>query len=100
MSGVTIPAGSLVGLLIGAANRDPKAFPEPERLDLARKPRHAAFGFGPHFCIGAALARAEGEIAIETLFRRFPDLRLADAQPRWFKSVAFRGLESLAVIPR
>ena len=88
MSGVTIPAGSLVGLLIGAANRDPKAFPEPERLDLARKPRHAAFGFGPHFCIGAALARAEGEIAIETLFRRFPDLRLADAQPRWKPNAA------------
>jgi cytochrome P450 len=101
IGGVALPTKAIVMLLIGAANRDPRAFPEPDRLDVARRPKHAAFGFGPHFCIGAALARVEAEVAILTLFRRFPELRLAStARPHWRPSPVFRALTSLDVVTR
>jgi cytochrome P450 PksS len=97
---VTIPRGELVGLSLGSANHDESQFPDPESFDIAREPnRHVAFGMGSHFCLGAALARLEGEIALTTLFRRFPALHLAvppDAL-RWRKSVALRALEDLPV---
>ncbi len=97
--GVTVPAGSLLVLLLGAANRDPEAFPDPDRLDLGRKPRHLSFGYGAHFCIGAALARLEAEIALTSLFQRFPQLRVTDgAELRWHPSLALRSLVSLPVV--
>ena len=95
---VTIPRGALVGVSLGSANHDESQFPDPETFDIAREPnRHVAFGMGSHFCLGAALARLEGEIALTTLFRRFPRLHLAEPQDslRWRKSLALRGLEAL-----
>lgn len=96
----TIPQGHVVIAVLGSANHDESQFHAPETLDLAREPnRHVAFGQGVHFCIGAPLARLEGQIALMTLFRRFPNLRLA--QPvenlRWRKSLIVRGLEELPV---
>lgn len=95
---VTIPAGQTVFLLLAAANHDPAQFPEPERLDLGRSPnRHLSFGHGPHFCIGAALARLQGQIAIGTLLRRLPGLRL-DIDPEalvWRPTMILRGLQAL-----
>lgn len=98
LAGTDVPEGAFVTLLIGAANRDARAFPEPDRLDLGRKPRHTGFGFGAHFCVGAALARLEGDVAIGTLIRRFPALRLASVEPpRWHPSPVLRALASLPV---
>jgi cytochrome P450 PksS len=86
--------------MIGSANHDESQFRDPEVLDLARQPnKHVAFGQGAHFCLGASLARMEGQIALMTLFRRFPELRLK--QPveslRWRKGLIVRGLEELPV---
>lgn len=97
---VTVPPGELVAAVLGSANRDERQFPDPEALDIARDPnRHLAFGQGPHFCLGAPLARLEGRIALTTLLRRFPDLRLAQPPEslRWRKSPVLRGLEELPV---
>jgi cytochrome P450 len=84
--------------LLGAANRDPDVFPEPDRLDLGRENahRHVAFGGGHHFCLGAALARLEGAIAIGSLVRRFPQLELA-GDPVRRTTFTLRGLEHLPV---
>ncbi|QUQ62770.1 cytochrome P450 [Kutzneria sp. CA-103260] len=80
VEGVTIKRGDCVLLSTGAANRDPSVFTDPEEFDPARSPNiHLAFGHGVHFCIGASLARTELKIALSTLFRRFPTLRLAVA---------------------
>ncbi|HEV8659831.1 MAG TPA: cytochrome P450 [Thermoanaerobaculia bacterium] len=96
-----IPRGSLVLASIGSANRDESQFRDPNTLDIAREPnRHLAFGIGAHFCVGAALARLEGRIALTTLFRRFPRLRLAVPREslRWRRSMLFRGLRQLPVV--
>ena len=82
------------------ANRDPVAFPDPHRFDIARKGApHVAFGGGLHLCIGAPLARLEAQVALLTLFARFPNLRLADpaAKPQWRSMPFFRGLKELPV---
>jgi cytochrome P450 len=100
IGGVTIPRGALVLVAIVSANADQRRFPEPERLDVARgENRHLAFGLGPHYCLGAPLARMEGRIAIEGLIHRFPNLRLAVPveQLRWRPSVSLRGLVALPV---
>jgi cytochrome P450 len=100
ISGTTIPAGSAVMVALGSANRDENAFARPDRLDVTRSPRgHLAFGHGTHFCLGAALARLEAEIAFETLLRRLPDLALAvPAESLLHRaSTIMRGLESLPV---
>jgi cytochrome P450 PksS len=78
IGGVTIPRGERVFAALASANRDEAQFGAPDELDLAREPnRHVAFGLGLHYCVGAPLARLEGQIAISTLIRRLPDLRLA-----------------------
>jgi cytochrome P450 PksS len=97
---VTVRAGELVAGVLGSANRDERQFPDPDALDIARDPnRHLALGQGPHFCLGAPLARLEGRIALTTLLRRFPDLRLAQPAEslRWRKSPVLRGLQALPV---
>ena len=96
IGGREIPARRIVVCLTAAANRDPNAFPNPDRLDLGRTPNpHVGFGGGAHFCLGAALARLEGRIAIGTLARRFPRLRLLDPKPEWRPSFTIRGLRQL-----
>jgi len=90
--------GEFVSPVLAAANRDPDCFPNPDQLDLSRtNNRHLSFGNGPHFCLGAPLARLEGEIAIGTLIRRLPALRLAAETITWRPKPAFRGLEALPV---
>jgi cytochrome P450 len=100
LAGVTIPRGEMVFAVVASANRDERQFKHPDRLDLARDPnRHVAFGQGVHFCLGAPLARLEGQIAISSLLRRIPDLRLAvPAQAlRRRPGLVLHGLKSLPV---
>ena len=98
IGGVPIPNGTLVLGLVGAANRDPAHFAEPDRLDLGRdQPRHLAFGAGIHYCLGASLARLEAQVAIGALLRRFPAVTLAVERPAWRPSSTLRGLEALPV---
>jgi cytochrome P450 len=91
----TLPAGSLITLCIGAANRDPAQFPDPDRLDLSRKPnKHLAFAGGPHLCAGLSLARLEGRIAIGRFLQRFPDYGLTSEPVRGGRA-RFRGFQSI-----
>jgi cytochrome P450 len=95
IGGVAIPPVTPVTLCIGAANRDPAQFAEPERLDVARTPnRHLAFGFGVHHCVGMTLARLEGRVAIARFLQRFPDFRL-DGAPVRGRRARFRGFITL-----
>jgi cytochrome P450 len=97
LNDLPVPMGWLVAVVLGSANRDPKAFAEPDRLDIGRKPsRHLAFGRGIHFCLGASLARLEARIAFRELARRVPHLQLA-GEPVWTANVALRGLARLPV---
>ncbi|MBM4407546.1 MAG: cytochrome P450 [Chloroflexi bacterium] len=90
--------GELVFLMLGAANRDPAAFPHPNRFDSRRSPnRHLAFGYGIHLCIGAPLARLEASIALAELYRRHPDPTLVAAKVDWYPSIHIRGPRTLAV---
>jgi cytochrome P450 len=95
LGGAKMPAGTPVTLCIGAANRDPAQFPDPERFDIARTPnRHLAFGTGAHQCAGMALARLEGAIAISRFLARFPNYALA-GEPTRGGRVRFRGFLSV-----
>ena len=96
--GLTIGKGEMVMPFIGAADRDPAQFPDPDRLDITRTDnRHIAFGWGIHFCLGAPLARVEGQIAIGTLVQRLPKLALATDRPEYRQSLTLRGLTTLPV---
>jgi cytochrome P450/thioesterase domain-containing protein/protoporphyrinogen oxidase/acyl carrier protein len=100
IGGQLIRKGQLLYPVIGAANRDPARYPDPERLDVTRSPSgQLSFGAGIHYCIGAALARVEGQVLFPTMARRFPNLRLdADAAPPTFRDdPVLRGLTALAV---
>jgi cytochrome P450 PksS len=100
IAGVTIPRGALVLAAVASANRDATQFDDPDRLDLTRQVnRHLTFGLGAHFCLGAPLARLEGQIAINTLVRRLPGLRLVVTAEslRWRATPVLRGLEALPV---
>ncbi|GAC1314658.1 MAG: cytochrome P450 [Chloroflexota bacterium] len=97
IGGQTIKAGDFVLLLLGSANHDPHQFPNPQSLNLSRSPNpHLAFGRSIHFCLGAPLARLEGQIAIQALVQRFPHLSSA-GMPKRRDQVTLRGLESLPV---
>src|ERR1700754_2228785 len=98
LGGVRIPKGENVLCLLGSANRDPAVYPDrPDRLDITRpNVRPLSFGGGIHFCLGAQLARIEAEIAIATLLRRLPELKLDDPEnPEWRPSFVLRGLKRL-----
>lgn len=95
LEGRQMREGDRVFVMVNSANRDPRAFAEPERFDIRRNPnRHMTFGQGIHVCLGARLARAEGRIAVQQLFDRFPGLAL-DGAPRWLDAMVPRGTVSL-----
>jgi hypothetical protein len=97
--GQRIPRRWTILCMLGAANRDPKRFKEPNKLDLKRlNNQHLAFSAGPHACIGGQLARLEGQIAIQNLVQRFPNMKLTGPKPEWASTFGFRGLKSLPVI--
>jgi cytochrome P450 len=96
--GQPIRKGWTVQCMLGAANRDPKQFKEPDRLDLKRlNNQHLAFGAGGHACIGAQLARLEGQVAILNLVQRFPNMKLKEPRPQWAPTFGLRGLQSLSL---
>lgn len=94
-----ISNGQSVIAVMGAANRDPERFPDPDRFDIARKDnKHLAFGAGPHYCFGAPLGRMEASIAFSTLLGRFPEISLASSPLTWRENVGLRGLTSLPLL--
>ena len=100
IGGTVIPRGEMVRVVIAAADRDPERFPDPDALDITRTDnRHLAFGKGIHHCLGAPLARMEGQIAIDTLLRRMPGLRLQEPTESmsWRPGMVMRGLQGLPV---
>jgi cytochrome P450 len=99
LGGKEIPEGDAVIAVMGAGNRDPERFPDPDRLDLGRQDnRHLAFGWAGHFCFGAPLARIEGQLAFETLLSRCSELSLASGEDiRWRPNLGLRGLTELHV---
>ena len=100
IEGTTIPRGELVLAVLGSANRDERHFEDPDALDLSRDPnRHVAFGRGGvHHCLGAPLARMEGQIAVSAFLRRFPGARRAPEPLRWRRGLFLRGLEGLPLV--
>ena len=98
VDGLAIPEGDTVIAIVGSGNRDPERFEQPDQLDIGRAdPSPLSFGAGPHFCLGAALARLEGMVAFETLARRVPDLELVDQEPTWLPTFNLHGVQSLSV---
>ncbi|KAA2238015.1 cytochrome P450 [Salinarimonas soli] len=101
VGGRVFPRGTRFGLLYGAANRDPQAFPEPDRFDVGRAPnRHLAFGGGPHLCLGLHLARLELDVVFTTLLRRFREIAPTGPEPVYKTGLSVRGLRALPVALR
>jgi cytochrome P450 len=98
IGGKVIRTGERIFTIVAAANRDPAQFSHPDRLDIMRREnRHLAFGYGIHFCLGAALARLEAQSAIGTMLRRMPHLALQTDTPQWRPAFTLRGLQTLPV---
>ncbi len=98
IDGHPVKKGQVAFCVLGAANRDPAKFENPDQLDVTRHPNeHVAFGDGIHFCLGAPLARAEGQIALRTLLKRFPDLSLETDNLQWGGTFILRGLKGLPI---
>lgn len=98
LGGFRLEPGAWVDIWLGSANRDPAAFRDPDRLDLSRSEgRHFGFGYGIHFCVGAPLARLEGQIALKTIFERYPNLELRNEPLDYHDSLVFRSPRSLPV---
>ncbi|ETX02578.1 MAG: hypothetical protein ETSY1_03055 [Candidatus Entotheonella factor] len=96
LGGKRIRQGDRVFGMLNAANRDPRQFPEPDRFDIRRQDnRHVAFGFGIHFCLGAPLARVEGQVALSALARRFKRFELQTSELQWNESIILRGVKAL-----
>ncbi len=100
VGGVTLPAGESVLMLLGAANRDPAQYPDPDKLDVSRPNiRPMSLGGGIHFCLGAQLARLEGELVFAALIERFPNLELPEKDaPEWKRNFTLRGLTKLRAV--
>jgi cytochrome P450 len=99
VAGKQIGRGQLVHVMLGAANRDAEQFVEPDRLDLARREnRHVAFSHGIHYCLGAALARLEGQVAFAAVLQRFPALQLDRQTLDWQRNPTIRSLKALPVV--
>ena len=97
IGGTRVPKGDTMMLLLAAAHRDPAVTERPDEFDPDRvSVRHLAFGLGPHFCLGAPLARLEAAVALSAVTRRFPDARMAEA-PAYKPHVTLRGMASLEV---
>ena len=98
IAGKALKAGDRVFAMVAAANRDPRAFDQPQALDIARSPnRHLTFGFGLHFCLGAPLARLEGRRCIGRLVQRFARIARAPGQPEWVDALVMRGVSQLPI---
>jgi cytochrome P450 len=98
LGGKAIRKRQAVIAVMGAGNRDPERFPDPNRLDLARQDnRHLAFGWAAHFCFGAPLARLEGQVAFATLLNRFPNITLEPNPIIWRENLGLRGLKALHI---
>jgi cytochrome P450 len=98
MRGRVLEAGDRVFLMLNAANRDPEAYDDPDRLDLRRKEvPHLSFGFGLHICLGFPLARMEGQVALPAVLAHWRRIELAEAEERldWLNSMVFRGMKAL-----
>jgi cytochrome P450 len=99
LAGLPIPAGSEIITVLGAANRDPARFSDPERLDLRRdEGPPMSFASGIHFCLGASLARAEGQVAFDRLLARYRSIELATEAPAFKNRITLRGLAELPVV--
>jgi pimeloyl-[acyl-carrier protein] synthase len=98
LGGADIQKGQMITALLGAANRDPAHFPDPDRFDITRSPnRHLAFGIGMHFCLGAHLARLEGRVGFGRLLEQLPHIQPGSAAPQWTPNSCLRGLSSLPI---
>jgi cytochrome P450 len=96
--GKTLEAGQRVFIMLNAANRDPRAYADPDRVDLGRDgPPHLSFGFGIHICLGFPLARTEGQVAFPALLKRYRAIEPMTTSPAWINSLVFRGMTSLPV---
>jgi cytochrome P450 len=98
LHGKVLKPGERVFLLMNAANRDPRAYDQPDRLDLHRHgPPHLTFGFGPHICLGFPLARLEGQIALPAVLARWSSIERSDERVDWLDSMVLRGMTSMPI---